>query len=380
MKVAIFSDAYKPTVSGVVTAVEALAQGLQKKGVKVQLFVPAYPGFCGDETGNIFRFQAIKTKVDFPLAFPFSKKGFKLFSFFKPDIVHCNHPYLLGRTGALWAKKLGCPTVATLHTNYVEYLHYIPLPFSITRRLAIWALKDFTSKCSHIITPAETARQRLVSYGITTPITVIPNAVNIEEFEGKSPKLVRQKYAISNEDIVLIFVGRLALEKNVLFLLKILRAIPEDSVKLMLVGGGPQEEELKKFAKENNLEHRCIFTGAIPHKDISLYYAACDIFVSASTTEVHPIVLIEAMASKLPVIAFDSPGYKDTIRDGEDGILTKPDFDDFLVNLKELIHNPALRQNLAHNAKIRSQQYSISTYIDRVINLYQEVIRKYYGA
>jgi len=378
LKVGIFTDVYKPVINGVVNAIENLSRSLWRAGHSVYIFAPAYSGYK-DDLDSIYRFKSINLLpgVNYPLSIPYSRRIFSLINSLELDIIHCHHPFLLGRVGQYFAKKLGIPVVATLHTQYENYNHYVPLNKEFVKKVTLWALRDFSNRCDMLITPAESRKNQLRSYGISTDIKVIPNAIEPDKYSGLKGDIIREKYSVLPGEKLLLFVGRIAKEKNIDFLFDCFESISgeDPSVKLMMVGDGPEFERLKKKAGRESFFEKIIFTGEIDNNKISDYYGAADIFVSASTTEVHPVVLLEAMASGLPVVAVKSAGYEDTIRDGIDGILCKEDRNDFTGSVISLLRDVEKRRNLGQAALGRVEEFSSEHIIKRMVEVYFSLLK-----
>ncbi|HPZ08932.1 MAG TPA: glycosyltransferase family 4 protein [Candidatus Eremiobacteraeota bacterium] len=377
MNIGIFTDAYTPVVNGVVNAIENLHMNLLSLNHKIYIFAPGYPGYK-DDCSNIYRFKSIilSKKVNYPVSIPYSRSIFNTINNLSLDIIHCHHPFLLGRLGLYFARRLKIPLVGTFHTQYESYIHYIPFNRYFIKKLTLWALKDFASNCDVLIIPAESRKEQLEHSGISGNIRVIPNGIKLEQFNKLNGKRVREIYSISPEDKLLIFVGRLAKEKNLDFLLECFEYILEQfpSVKLMLVGDGPESKRL--ITKTSKFTEKVILTGQIKHEDIGDYYGAADVFVSASTTEVHPIVLLEAMTCGLPVVAISSIGYKDTIISGIDGLLCRENVKDFSEAVLLLLKDKFKRYSIIQNARKKVERYSINTTTRQIIDVYSSLLKK----
>jgi 1,2-diacylglycerol 3-alpha-glucosyltransferase len=202
----------------------------------------------------------------------------------------------------------------------------------------------------------------LRGYGVENHIEVVPNGVDLTRFHDARP-LSRAEFNFSDDDILLIYSGRVAPEKNLEFLIQafagVSHVIPD--IHLLIVGGGQKdyEQEVKLFPKEYGVHELVHFTGMIPYEKLPAYLAMCDVFVSASVTEVHPLSVIEAMGTGLPILGIDSPGVGDSIVDGETGLLAKEDIASFSAKLTYLCLNKDLHKKLGVAARKASEQYSI---------------------
>ncbi len=378
LKIGIFTDVYKPVVNGVVTSIENLFNSLEELNHKIYIFAPEYPGYK-DERENIYRFKSINlwSKVNYPLGLPYSRRIFKIINSLDLDIIHCHHPFLTGRAGQYIARKLNIPLVATLHTQYEEYIHYIPFNRYIVRTMTLWALRNFSNKCDALIIPAESRKRQLEKYGIYSRIKVIPNCIEPAIFNRLNGKKIKDRYSISQEKKILIFVGRLAREKNIDFLITCFKEIHKEykNIKLMLVGDGPEKNKIKNLIDRENLSGDVILTGEINNKDIKDYYGAADIFVSTSKTEVHPVVLLEAMASALPVVAVKSAGYEDTLSHGVDGLLCEENVKAFSGSVLSLLNDNLKREAISRHAKERARDFSVKNITGQIESIYLSLLK-----
>ncbi len=378
LKIGIFTDVYKPVVNGVVTSIENLFNSLAELNHKIYIFAPEYPGYK-DESSNIYRFKSINlwSKVNYPLGLPYSRRIFKIINSLDLDLIHCHHPFLMGRAGQYVARKLHIPLVATLHTQYEEYIHYIPFNRYIVRSMTLWALKNFSNRCDALIIPAESRKRQLEKYGISSRIKVVPNCIEPDIFSKLNGNKIKDRYSISREEKILIFVGRLAREKNIEFLITCFKDIRKkyNNIKLMLVGEGPERKRIENFINKENLSEDVILTGEINNKDIKDYYGAADIFVSTSKTEVHPVVLLEAMASAIPVVAVRAPGYEDTVRHGLDGLLCEEHVEEFSDSVLSLLNNNLKRETISKHAKERARDFSVKNITGQIENIYLSLLK-----
>jgi glycosyltransferase involved in cell wall biosynthesis len=221
-------------------------------------------------------------------------------------------------------------------------------------------------------------RDVLVKLGVDSPIHVAPNGVDLKPFRRSNQAVDRSRFGFSDDDIVLIYVGRLGIEKNLAFLLRAFFGVAQaySNVKLLLVGSGPDKENLQYQVKladpDGVLVH---FTGFVPYEELPGYLAASDAFVTASVTEVHPLSVIEAMAAGLPVLGTSSPGIGDTITDGVTGLLAHDnDIASFTAKMVRLVTCHEARHNMGQRASIEVEQYDIDNTTNLIIQNYQEVI------
>jgi glycosyltransferase involved in cell wall biosynthesis len=376
MNIGIFTNAYHPIISGVVNAIALFRRGLAGLGHRVFVFAPAFPGFR-DEEEDIYRFRSVNltSKVKFPLALPYSHRIFRIIPGLKLDVIHTHHPFILGEVGAHFARKFKIPLVYTFHTQFEQYAHYIPFNQDLVKMLARLSVINYTQKCDCIITPAPSIRDLLLSYGVTQRLELLPNAIDLDSFGKGDGSAVRREYSIPADAVVLLYVGRMGLEKNLGFLLQSFHKILETGkkVRLLVVGEGPEEEAVREQARRMGLEGNAIFTGRIEYSGIPAFYDAADFFVMSSVTEVKPLALLEAMASGLPVVAVAASGSSDTITQGVDGILTELSLENFTAACLELVNDIDKRREMSRNARKTSARYSIGETSRRLAGVYEEL-------
>jgi len=324
MRIAIFTNTYLPTQNGVAISTANLREGLVRFGHEPFVFAPLVIGIELKDEKNVFRYPAfnIRQIANYPLALPLSGEISKVLKRTKFDIVHTEHPWWVGEWGLNYAEDTDTPTVTTVHTQYEIYAKLIPLP----QKALISVLKNKFAKyvggVDLITTPGEGSKQRLLKEGVEAPIEVVSNATDLEDYWSADRSKVRNELKLKDSDILIGYVGRLSEEKNVMTLLAAAEIIlkSKSNVKIILIGDGPDKEELEKRASEISKD-KIIFTGNIPHEEIPLYDAALDLFLSASKSEVQPMTFAEAMATKTPLVLFDVAGCNDMVENKENGLL-----------------------------------------------------------
>lgn len=381
MNVGVFTNAYKPIVSGVVNAVEFIKEGLSRRGHQVFIFAPGFRGHK-DDNSHIFRFRSLNLlkKLEFPFAVPYSNRIRKFLEGIHLDLLHSQHPFLLGVYASRLSRRLRIPLIYTFHTQYEQYAHYVPLGINqaFIRKVTRSLVCGYARHCHLILTPAPSIKELLRSYGITTPIEVIPNAIDLAPFQKLDPTLVREKYQLHGKR-VLIFVGRMAREKNLEFLLEAFQTVVHKipATVLLLIGGGPHQEQLEDRVQRLGLQGQVIFTGFVPYDLVPSYMAAGDLFVMSSVSEVKPLAILEAMAAGLPVVAVRAPGAMDTVTDGENGWLTALSQDEFAEVIVGVLQQETLRKHASMGARETAPQYSLDVVIERLAEVYRRVLKHY---
>ena len=376
MKIGIFTDSYLPYTSGVVRSIVTFKEELISNGHEVYIFAPSYDN-CVEEEG-VFRFSSIKspTNRDFTLAWPFSFEFGPMVKKLDLDLIHVHSPFLLGRLGASYARKLDIPLVFTYHTLYEQYVHYLPFAGTLAKDITQHISRSFSNRCDLVIVPTAAIETYLRKIGVTAPIKAVPTGIKVEDFLKGEKDWLKKRFDMPGDEKVLIFVGRLGQEKNVHFLLDCFLEINKKfaNTRLVLVGSGPEDEELKKKAQENGIERKVTFTGLIPPADVIHCYAGSDIFVFPSVTETQGIVIPEAKAAGLPVVAIDAYGAADMVEHEADGFLTELDQNQFVQRVLQLLEDPDLYQRMSAKARLNAENISTHSCTKKLIACYEQVL------
>ena len=381
MRIGIFTNCYLPMVNGVVGTVALLKKGLMEQGHQVYIFAPGFDEYI-DQEERVYRFPAmdLTRRVKYPVAIPWAPKINQILNDLDLDIVHSHHPFVLGPLAVKVARRKKIPVVYTFHTQYDQYAHYIPLPEKIVRRFTNYLITKFCATVDEITTPAESAQKILQSYGIKDRVRIIPNPIDLSQFRNNDGNIIRKRYGLKQERL-LINIGRVAPEKNLPFLLEayqyILTQTPEDTTRMMIVGEGPELDNLKEQAENLGITANVIFTGLVDPVEIPNYLAASDLFVMASNSEIKPLVQLEAMAAGVPIVAVSAPGAIDTVIHGENGFLVGEDVTEFGDAVLEIISDPEKQIRYQKSALKTAANYSHSKIAYDYLTLYEELIRNF---
>ena len=293
------------------------------------------------------------------------------------DVVHVQHPFLSGRLALRYCREV--PIVYTNHTRYDLYAQaYLPMmPEEMSYGLLQSYMPSFCKAVDLVIAPSAGMEKVLRQLNVEGKIEVVPNGVDLKDFHN-AVSLSRTDFGYKEDDILLVYSGRIALEKNLPFLLKsfagIAQALP--NVYLLLLGSGIQqyEEEIRSLVGEMELTERVRFTGRIAYDELPAYLAMCDIFVTASVTEVHPLSVIEAMGAGLPVMGIHSVGVGDTVQDEVTGFLSTNDLAAYTAKLTRLCLDLNLRAQMGDSAREVSSMYAIERATDILLEHYQKLV------
>jgi len=356
------ADTYKPYVSGITSYIDLNKRALEETGHEVYVFTFGDLDYRDDELRVTRNPGLAIADTGFYLSLRYKTAAKKLLQ--TMDVVHVHHPFLSGRLALHYCRRKQIPIVFTNHTRYDLYAQSrLPyMPSEVSNGLLHAYMPDFCSEVDLVISPSHGMEKILRQYGVNSPIEVVPNGADLKPFQTAKPRL-RAEFGFDPDDILLVYMGRIAPEKNLELLLQafagVARAIP--NVHLLVVGGGQKEheEEVKSLPHELRIEDRVRFTGMIPNDRLPPYLAMCDVFVTASVTEVHPFSVIEGMASGLPIVGIDSPGISDSIADGETGLLATEDIASYTAKLTTLCLNKDLQKKMGAAARMASEQFSI---------------------
>ena len=362
MRIGMMTDAYKPYVSGVTSYIDLNKRALEELGHDVYVFTFGDLEYQDDDPRVIRSPGLPLANTGFYVSLRYRTAAKKLLQ--SMDVVHVHHPFLSGRLALIYCTRKHIPVVFTNHTRYDLYAQArLPfMPVEVSQSLLQSYMPDFCNAVDLTISPSRGMERIMRQFGVQSHIEVVPNGANLKPFQQAKP-FARSEFGFNRNDILLVYMGRVAPEKNLEFLLQafagVARTIP--NVHLLILGGGQKEhvDKLKALPAAHSIEDRVRFIGLIPYDQLPSYMAMCDIFVTASVTEVHPYSVIEAMATGLPIMGIDSPGIGDSVDDGISGFLSTEDIPTFTAKLTYLCLNRSLQKKMGAAAQQASEQFSI---------------------
>ncbi|HAV11122.1 MAG TPA: hypothetical protein DCX32_01065 [Candidatus Moranbacteria bacterium] len=381
MRIAIFTNNYLPNPFGVSTSIEAFRTDFEKLGHSVYVFAPQMAGYA-DQNPNVFRYPSFdfKYKISFPLAIPFSRKIDKILDKLEIDIIHSQHPNLLGDAAKKWAKKKNVPLVFTWHTLYDQYTHFAS-PF-IPRKLAAWwtigNAVSYANRSDFVVTPTSSVEKIIRGWGVNNGnISSIPTGVDTEKFDKADKDIVRKKYGIADDKTVLTIVSRFTEEKNIKFLFEAVSSVlrKRKDVVFLAKGNGNLLSEMGAYVSNEGLGGKVVFASEDDRKED--VFAAGDIFVYASKSETQGMVISEALYTGLPIVAVSATGVSDQVMDGASGFLVSENQEEFSKALEKLIDDKDLRAKFSENAKkIARENYTSSICAERMLKVYENLISR----
>lgn len=379
MKIGIFTNNYLPNPYGVTGSIESFRKDLESLGHEVFIFAPKWNDYQ-DENPRVFRYPSIDItfKFRFPLPIPYSRKMDKIISDLDLDVIHSQHPNLLGSAAKKWAKRKKIPLIFTWHTLYDQYTNFVPiLPKKLVAWWIIYGARKYANLCTQVIAPSESAKEIIQKWGVKTDIQAIFTGVDEKIFVGAERNKLRERYGVQEEEVLLVLVSRLTEEKNIDFLFEtVAESVKENAkTKFLVAGGGYLLEKIQERVKELKLEEKIFFAGEVKKEEVKDYYAAGDIFVYASKSETQGMIISEAMYMGLPVVAVKATGVKDAVENEVSGFLVSEDKKKFQKALEKLIKDGELRKSFSEAGKrIARESYTAQVCAQKLLSLYEKTI------
>lgn len=380
MNVLMISDVYFPRINGVSTSIETFRRELLALGTRSSLIAPAYPGESAS-TPDIVRIPSRQVPLD-----PedrLMQRG-AILNWLRDipagryDLVHIQTPFLAHYLGLRIAQRLDVPVVATYHTYFEEYLHhYVPFaPRAWMRALARRFSRGQCNALDAVVVPSSAMRDTLLNYGVRSPLHILPTGLPEERFIGGDGECFRAHHQIPADRPLLLFVGRVAFEKNIDFLLRVVARVRTEipQVLLLVTGEGPALDDLRKQATQRGLDDNVRFLGYLDrHRELADCYRAADLFVFASRTETQGLVLLEAMALGTPVLALAEMGTRDILIGAAGAEIAPHDEARFAEQAIALLKDRERLAQMAKAARTDAQAWSARSMAQRLDDLYRAV-------
>jgi len=379
LKIGFFTDTYLPQVNGVVTSIESFRQELEKQGHEVYVFCPRADQ--EEETKRVIRFPSIKFafQPEYHVSLPFTRHLLRDFWEKDLDIVHAHTPFSLGLLGYYYAHIKKVPFVYTYHTLYPEYVKsYVWKGRLITPKMVAKITAIFSNRCDLNIAPSEKIKKLLKGYGVRRPIKVLPTGIRVENFNKKvRPNNFRSRYKIEPDEDVLLYVGRLGQEKNIEFLLKAFFILKQNrqKIKLLIAGDGPAKKSLKNLVKNHGLKKDIIFTGYLSTQEIIKANQSADLFVFASKTDTQGLVILEAAASGLPIVAVKDDAFSKILKDKINGFVVKQNVTEFNQKVLKILDNKKLYQRMSKKSVEIARNFSIGKQTEQLLRDYKSLLK-----
>ncbi len=381
MKICMMTNTYLPHVGGVARSVSTFADEFIRQGHEVLVVAPTFPGkpLAPEREAIVERVPSLQNfnGSDFSVRLPFAAALSDRLESFAADIIHAHHPFLLGDTALRVAMNKNVPIVFTHHTRYEDYTHYVPFSDTL-REIAIELPTHFANLCDGVIAPSESIARLLRKRGVKSPMTVVPTGIDVRAFASADGARARARYEIPRDALVIGHVGRLAAEKNLEFLGEAVAQflVGHPDARFLVVGDGPQREPFEAIFAQHNVRDRLIIAGKRTGSALREAYRAMDIFAFASRSETQGMVIAEAMAAHVPVVAVNAPGVRDVLN-AANGIQLAADATptQFAEALTALADDAGRRVELGEGATETARQFSRERSAGRLLAFYEEIRR-----
>jgi 1,2-diacylglycerol 3-alpha-glucosyltransferase len=385
MNILMISDVYFPRINGVSTSIQTFREGLDTENVSVTLIAPDYNNAeSGNETENaIVRLPARSIPFDPEDRLMRSKHLRQLEQTLqdeKFDLIHIQTPFAAHYAGLRLAKQRGIPCIATYHTHFEEYFHHYlpvmprPLARGLTRRIA----RSQCNALDAIIVPSTAMHEALRSYGVTKPLHVLPTGIPLAQFSPEEDDSFRTRHGLPLDRPLALFVGRVAHEKNLHFLLEAMRhaLTLNPRVALVIAGEGPALASLKKSVAQHDMKKDVFFLGYLDRqKELPLCYAAADLFVFPSVTETQGLVLLEAMAAGLPVLGIPAMGATDILGPQRGAVCAPHEAQGFGKLIAEILADASLLAKLSVEGREFAQTWGAPERARQLAHLYHQIVQ-----
>ena len=382
MRIGLFTDSYPPYINGVSTSVETLKLALEKQGHTVYVVTVGMDAttYKYDKENHILTVPGIPLGIyDYRAASIYPVKVVNKIKSWNLDIIHSHTELCMGIFARLFAKQFGIPLVHTYHTMYKDYTYYVSRNhkyFDLGCKKAVEYLSKFycdNTANAFIVPTIKTYRMFREEYHYDKDIYIVPTGIDASRFytenvdKNKSDEL-RKKLGYKKNDTVVVFVGRMAQEKNIEFLLRVMEKLKKNkNIKLLLIGDGPDKDKYEEIAKSNKLNNTK-FIGRIAWDEMPEYYHIANLAITASLTETQGLTVVEAMASSLPAICIEDEAFHTMVVDGLNGRFFN-DEDSCCKVLQELSKDKKQLKILSTQAKVTSKKFSTDEFATNVIGI-----------
>jgi 1,2-diacylglycerol 3-alpha-glucosyltransferase len=380
LRIGLFTDTYAPQVNGVSISLQLISEGLKNRGHQVTIFAPKFPGYKDDQT-NVMRLPSLKYLNNPPiyvavLGTPRSTWSLTRRHF---DVLHAHSPASVGLLAYLTASTKRLPLIYTYHTSITDYTHYIKFigGTRVIKYAAGWFSSATTNLGDQIVVPSPKFQRLLLAQDVRRPINVIPNGIDLTSFKAaKNAGSLRNKLGIKSDAPILLTVGRMDPEKRLDFIVDAFEILSKrvPNVHLVFAGDGGSRKGLEEKVNGTNVKDRIHFLGMVNRAELPDILRDATVFLSASTTEVHPISVIEAIASGKPLVAVKDEAFEGMIDNEQNGYLTPLDLQVYADTLADLLADREKLERFGKHSTELSEKYSIEGQVKALEKLYLEAI------
>lgn len=390
MRIGIFTDTYTPFINGVTTSVLMLKKALEKKGHTVYIVTvnALNMQFQIEENNKVIRVPGIPIGIyDYRLTGIYPIRAIKIIKKWNLDVIHSQTEFGIGTFARILSKQLRIPLVHTYHTMYEDYVHYITHGYfnkSSKKLVEYYTLFYCDKTISELVVPTKKAYELFKQkYKVDRNVYIVPTGIDVEKFYREKNKKInthefRARLGIKEDDFVILFVGRIAEEKNIELLLSAMKGLVNTSnkIKLLIVGDGPDLEKYKEYSTNHSLEENIIFAGKVPWDKINEYYMIADVFATASITETQGLTVIEAMAASLPVVCINDESFTSTIIHNLNGLIFR-NRREYKKHIVKLYEDKELCRKLSNQARISAETHSSKYFAEQILDVYRIAIKSY---
>ncbi len=386
MRIGLFTDTYPPYINGVSTSVCMLKRALEKKGHQVYVVTVNNDSlkYKIEENNTVIRIPGIPTGIyDYRLTGVYPLRAMNIIKKWNLDIIHSHTEFGVGTFARIIAKQFNIPLVHTYHTMYEDYVHYITHGYfnKSSKKIVEYLTLFYCDKTANelIVPTKKTYDLFKEKYKVDKNIHIIPTGIEIERFykENVNKNKVDQlrKNLLLKDDFVIVFVGRIAEEKNITLLIEAQKDLVKKhkNIKLIIIGDGPDSEDYKKLTKKYKLDDNIIFTGKVPWEEIPCYYQLASVFATASTTETQGLTVIEAMAGGVAPLCIDDESFRNVVIDDLNGKIFK-NKKEYIKDVLDLYDDRVKLSNLSRQARLNAERYSSKYYAEGVLDVYEHVL------
>jgi glycosyltransferase involved in cell wall biosynthesis len=379
MRIGFFTDTYTPQINGVVTSIRLFKKALEDRGHEVFVFAPTPD--TDEDADDTVRFRSVPFvfQPEMRVAAPVSLEALRLLDEVDLDVVHAHDPFAIGLFGLRVARRHKIPYVHTYHTLYPEYVHYV-WETRLTKRLAERLSREYCDACDSIIAPSTKVEDYLREWGVKGTIEILATGVDVAKYatvDEARISALRDRLKLKPDDRVALFMGRLGREKNVEALIRAFWHCRCTNAKLVICGDGPHHRELAALVDELSLRNRVVFAGYLEGMDTVAAYHLAQIFAFASTTETQGLVVAEAMAAGLPVVAAQDKAVEDFVIDGQTGLVVPGRAEDLARAFDALLGDEERRAAYGGAAAVRAREFSIDRQAEKLERHYERDIQFY---
>lgn len=388
MRIGLFTDSYPPYINGVSTSVAMLKKALEKQGHTVYVVTVSSHAlkYEYDDKEHILRIPGIPVGIyDYRLSRIYPVSMINKMKNWRLDVIHSHTEFGIGILARLFAKQFNLPLVHTYHTLYEDYTHYITHGYfdKSSKKIVEYLTKFYCDKTANeLIVPTNKIYKLFKDkYEFTKNIHIIPTGIEVDRFfkenvSKSDVELLRKKLDLKRKDFVILFVGRLAEEKNVEFLINAEKKLFDynPNIRLLIVGDGPDKEKYEELARKLDLGDRVIFNGKAAWEEVPVYYQVADLFATASTSETQGLTVIEAMASSTTPLCIKDESFLGTVTDELNGRIFETE-EQYINQVKELVEDSSLRSRYDNQARIQAEHCSSRAYATSVLEVYERALK-----